>query len=211
MWLAVISVLTFPTISAAAWILTIAILANTTQVFFYLAPLSTMLTVLKARDSCSIHRWTLTMNTVNAVFWTAFGFGREDKAIIIPNAIGAGLCFFQIALCTVIPSSEASTRSRNETERTSSKIQNVDTASSENDEEADVSLGNEIKDVVDSFDEFEKSLFEKSRVDSFQHPPSGKDEVDNLNDFEESLVDSPQHPPDVVDEDRSYLEFLKTL
>ena len=65
--------------------------------------------------------------------------------------------------------------------------------------------------MVDSFDEFEKSLFEKSRVDSFQHPPSGKDEVDNLNDFEESLVDSPQHPPDVVDEDRSYLEFLKTL
>jgi hypothetical protein len=130
------------------------------------------------------------MNTVNAVFWTAFGFGLEDKAIIIPNAIGAALCFFQIALCTVIPSSEASTRSRNETAHTSSKIQNVDTASSENDEEAaDVSLGNEIKDVVDSFDEFEKSLFEKK----------------------ESLVVSPQHPPVAVDEDRSYLEFLKTL
>jgi len=207
MWLAVISVLTFPSISAAAWILTIAILANTTQVFFYLAPLSTMLTVLKTRDSCSIHRWTLTMNTVNAVFWTAFGFGREDKAIIIPNAIGACLCFFQIALCTVIPSSEASTMSSNETAHTSSKIQNVDTASSDNNDETDTSLAKEVKDVVDSFDEFEKSL-----VVCPQHPTISV--VDNFDEFEKSLVVSPQHLPagkDAVDEDLSYMEFLKTL
>lgn len=209
MWLAVISVLTFLTISAAAWILTIAILANTTQVFFYLAPLSTMLMVLKTRDSCSIHRRTLTMNTVNAVFWTAFGFGREDKAIIIPNAIGAGLCFFQIALCTVIPSSEASTTSRHETAHTSSKIQNIDTTSSDNDEETDTSLAKEIKDVVDSFDEFEKSLGV-----SPQHSTIRNDVVDNFDEFEKSRVVSPQHLPagtDAVDEDLSYLEFLKTL
>jgi Na+-driven multidrug efflux pump len=72
---------------------------------------------------------------------------------------------------------------------------------------SDASLANEIKDVVDSFDEFEKSL----HVVSFQHPPTGKDVVDNFDEFKESLVVSPQHPPEAVDEDLSYLEFLKTL
>ena len=75
--------------------------------------------------------------------------------------------------------------SSNETAHTSSKIQNVDTASADSDEEADTSLAKEVKDVVDSFDEFEKSL-----VVSPQHLPAGKD---------------------AVDEDLSYLEFLKTL
>jgi hypothetical protein len=39
----------------------------------------------------------------------------------------------------------------------------------------DALLTNEIKDVVDSFDEFEKTL----HVVSFQHPPTG-DVVDNF-------------------------------
>ena len=43
------------------------------------------------------------MNTSNAVFWTAFGFGVWDWFILIPNGLGCILGAIQIFLQLVLP------------------------------------------------------------------------------------------------------------
>jgi len=43
------------------------------------------------------------MNTSNAVFWTAFGFGTWDWFILIPNGLGCILGAIQIFLQIVLP------------------------------------------------------------------------------------------------------------
>lgn len=103
-WLLVISLLFFiPKVNQAQYTLVIGIVANINTCFFYGAPLSTIVTVLKTHDSCSIHRRTMITNTANAVFWTAFGIGIMDWIIVIPNGLGSVLGFIQVFLCLIIP------------------------------------------------------------------------------------------------------------
>mmetsp|Transcript_789 Transcript_789/g.1110 ORF Transcript_789/g.1110 Transcript_789/m.1110 type:complete len:122 (+) Transcript_789:758-1123(+) len=83
-------------------------IVNVNLCFFYGAPLSTIHQVLKTKDSSSIHRWTMLMNTANACFWTAFGFGIMDWFITVPNGLGAILGFIQMFLRLVVPSREVS-------------------------------------------------------------------------------------------------------
>ncbi|KAL9182092.1 hypothetical protein ACHAXT_012435 [Thalassiosira profunda] len=106
-WVAVISLCSFLKLSIDMWQMVIGIVVNVNLLFFYGAPLSTIVTVLKTRDSSSIHRWTMLMNTANAIFWTAFGFGVMDWYILVPNGIGAILGFAQMFLRLVMPASES--------------------------------------------------------------------------------------------------------
>eukprot|EP00581_Thalassiosira_minuscula_P011223 CAMPEP_0183722960 /NCGR_PEP_ID=MMETSP0737-20130205/14741_1 /TAXON_ID=385413 /ORGANISM="Thalassiosira miniscula, Strain CCMP1093" /LENGTH=236 /DNA_ID=CAMNT_0025953207 /DNA_START=373 /DNA_END=1083 /DNA_ORIENTATION=- len=113
-WLAVISLLSFLKLNIEQWKLAVGLIVNINLCFFYGAPLSTIFTVLKTRDSSSIHRWTMLTNTMNACFWTAFGFGIMDWFIIVPNGLGAILSFIQIFLRIVVPSREISSSSSDE-------------------------------------------------------------------------------------------------
>ena len=106
-WIAVISLLYFLQLSISQWKYVIGIIANINTCVFYGAPLSTIYTVLKTRDSSSIHRPTMIMNTSNAVFWAAFGVGIRDWIVIIPGSIGAVLGLIQIFLRFVIPNSSS--------------------------------------------------------------------------------------------------------
>jgi len=106
-WIAVISTLYFIGLTIEQWKTIIGFIVNINLFFFYGAPLSTIYTVLKTRDSSSIHRPTMLLNTFNAVFWTAFGFGVMDWFIFIPNGIGAIMGFIQAFLRLVIPSRDA--------------------------------------------------------------------------------------------------------
>lgn len=103
-WVAVISLLAFLQLNVDKWQQVIGIVVNINLSFFYGAPLSTIFTVLKTRDSSSIHRWTMLMNTANAVFWTAFGIGIMDWYIIVPNGFGGILGVVQMFLRLVVPS-----------------------------------------------------------------------------------------------------------
>lgn len=105
-WVAVISLLSFLQLTVDQWKWAVGIIVNINLAFFYGAPLSTIFTVLKTRDSSSIHRWTMLMNTANACFWTAFGFGIMDWFIIVPNGLGAILGFIQMFLRLVVPNRE---------------------------------------------------------------------------------------------------------
>lgn len=75
-WLAVISVLSFVKVDVEQWKMVIGIVVNINLCFFYGAPLSTIWTVCKTKDSSSIHKWTMLLNTANgkvAIFSLASG------------------------------------------------------------------------------------------------------------------------------------------
>ena len=109
-WVSVISLLYFLQLDISQWKYVIGIITNINTCMFYGAPLSTIYTVIKQRDSSSIHRPTMIMNTCTAAFLTAFGFGVKDLIIIIPNGIGDILGFIQIFLRLVVPArTEATT------------------------------------------------------------------------------------------------------
>ena len=103
-WVSLISLLYFLQLDINKWKNVVGIITNINTCMFYGAPLSTIYSVLKERDSSSIHRPTMIMNTSNAVFWTAFGFGTWDWFILIPNGLGCILGAIQIFLQLVLPS-----------------------------------------------------------------------------------------------------------
>eukprot|EP01083_Nonionella_stella_P236096 829506_1 len=81
----------------------VAYLVNLNLVFFYGGPLSTIYSVLRERNTSSIHILTMITNTLNAIFWTAYGFAIQDYFIAIPNGIGAIFGGIQIFLCITFP------------------------------------------------------------------------------------------------------------
>jgi len=103
-WVAIVTIICFVDLEMSRKEFIVGIAVNFNLLFFYGAPLSTILTVLKTRDSSSIHRSTMFMNTVNAIFWTAFAFGTFDYFIMVPNGIGAILGFIQMVLRLIVPS-----------------------------------------------------------------------------------------------------------
>ena len=102
-WVSVISLLYFLQLNLSQWKYVVGIITNINTCLFYGAPLSTIYTVIKQRDSSSIHRPTMILNTSNAVFWVAFGIGVMDWIILIPNGLGAILGFIQMFLRLVVP------------------------------------------------------------------------------------------------------------
>jgi solute carrier family 50 protein (sugar transporter) len=71
--------------------------------FFYGAPLSTIATVLKTRNSRTIHVPTMITNTANGAFWCAYGIAVQDYLIAAPNGVGAFLGGIQFVLCALFP------------------------------------------------------------------------------------------------------------
>jgi solute carrier family 50 protein (sugar transporter) len=102
-WVAIITCICFLNVDPGQKDLIVGIAVNINLLFFYGAPLSTIFTVMKTRDSSSIHKWTMLMNTANATFWTAFGFGASDYFIMVPNGIGAILGGIQMMLRVLVP------------------------------------------------------------------------------------------------------------
>ena len=121
-WVSVISLLYFLQLNISQWKYVVGIITNINTCMFYGAPLSTIYTVIKQRDSSSIHRPTMILNTSNAVFWAAFGFGVRDWIIVIPGSIGAMLGFIQIFLRLVVPSSSTFATSSNAIETTADEF-----------------------------------------------------------------------------------------
>ena len=81
----------------------IGVTANCNLVFFYMAPLNIIWKVIKTRNSASIHRPTLFLNTLNSSFWSFYGIARHDRIIIFPNAIGSLFGLVQIIVCILFP------------------------------------------------------------------------------------------------------------
>lgn len=113
-WMCCVSVIAFANeLSTDTQQFIVCLMVNFNLVFFYGAPLSTILQILKERHTASIHIATMITNTCNGSFWTAYGIAVNDYWIYVPNGLGAGLGFVQIFLCVIFPR----TRREEETNR----------------------------------------------------------------------------------------------
>jgi solute carrier family 50 protein (sugar transporter) len=103
-WAVCISVVSLvPSIPQSTRELIIGCLVNVNLVFFYGAPLSTVIQVIKEKDSSSIHIPTMMANTLNGAFWSAYGFAIFNLFIAVPNGLGVVLGLIQVSLCWIYP------------------------------------------------------------------------------------------------------------
>ncbi|KAI8466413.1 MAG: hypothetical protein J3K34DRAFT_460906 [Monoraphidium minutum] len=70
---------------------------------FYLAPLTTMLRVLRDRDSASLNGLLCATNVLNGAAWGAYGLATNDLFLALPNAAGGAINAACLALCFIFP------------------------------------------------------------------------------------------------------------
>ncbi|KAK9831525.1 hypothetical protein WJX81_005913 [Elliptochloris bilobata] len=97
-------VTTFGHFSLANNVFIWGIVSNFISLTYYTAPLSTIAKVFHTRSAASLHAPICAMNMVNGVLWTAYGFATAQPFLFVPNAIGAALALFQVALCCIFRS-----------------------------------------------------------------------------------------------------------
>lgn len=103
-WVGILSTTSLiPTISKDDMKFVVGVAVNINLIFFYAAPLSTIMTVLRTKSSASIHFWTMLMNTVNAFFWCVYSLAIQDYYILIPNGLGFVFGIFQMMLYNCYP------------------------------------------------------------------------------------------------------------
>ncbi|KAG7341724.1 sugar efflux transporter [Nitzschia inconspicua] len=95
---------------------------NFNLVFFYGAPLSTIWTVLKQRNTASIHIPTMVTNTLNGSFWLAYGLAVSDAFIYVPNGLGGALGAIQVVLLILFPRQPSSIRSTGTTQKEAANV-----------------------------------------------------------------------------------------
>lgn len=125
-WVTVISLISFGrSFSSQTKELIVGIIVNCNLLFFYGAPLSTIFLMLKTRSSDSIHRPTMITNTLNGIFWTAFGIAVLDYFISVPNGIGALLGGIQMLLCVIFPRNHSHRKENSSASNHNSSITNT--------------------------------------------------------------------------------------
>ncbi len=100
-WFTFLSICSFLPISVDRKKFLVGLVTNVNSVIFYGAPLSTIFTVFKTRNSASIHRRTLLFAIMNSFFWSAYGIAIKDIWISIPNGTGLVLSLLQLPLCLI--------------------------------------------------------------------------------------------------------------
>lgn len=117
LWFTFISCIIFIPMDTKQREFIVGILVNINMSFFYGAPLSIIWKVFKTKNSSWIHRQTMMMNTLCALFFMAFGFGRMDYFLIVPNGIGVVLGGVQLFLRMVVPNSDKAVESQTRTKQ----------------------------------------------------------------------------------------------
>ena len=108
LWVAVMALIGYAnSFSNDTRILIVGIVTNLNLVFFYGAPLSTIATILKSKNTATIHIPTMLTNTISSVFWGVYGLAVLDFFIFVPNALGSLLGFSQVALYLIFPREES--------------------------------------------------------------------------------------------------------
>ena len=114
LWLVILSTTSLMQLSIEDMKFVIGVCVNLNLIFFYAAPLSTILTVVRTKSSSSIHFWTMVMNTSNAFFWCVYSFGIQDYYILIPNGLGFVFGLIQTLLYISYPRDETTGEDDNE-------------------------------------------------------------------------------------------------
>jgi solute carrier family 50 (sugar transporter) len=104
LWMIVLVVLMFADVAAEQQRFVVGLVTNMLLVIFYAGPLSTIRTVMcRVKHTASIHIPTMITNTLNGVFWAAYGYAVSDPFISVPNSLGAGLGLVQVLLYVLYP------------------------------------------------------------------------------------------------------------
>jgi len=102
-WVVILSTTSLLPINKDSMKFVVGVCVNANLIFFYAAPLSTIMTVLRTKSSASIHLWTMTMNTTNAFFWCVYSLAIQDYYILIPNGLGFAFGLLQTILYKIYP------------------------------------------------------------------------------------------------------------
>ncbi|CAJ1950235.1 unnamed protein product [Cylindrotheca closterium] len=84
----------------------IGFLVNINLIFFYGAPLTSIVEVWQTKKSTSIHRPSMYMALMNATLWATYGFTQNDMVIMLPNLIGMSLGIMEFVLSQAYPGKE---------------------------------------------------------------------------------------------------------
>lgn len=102
-WMVILSTTSLIPINNADMKFVIGVAVNLNLIFFYAAPLSSIVTILQSKSSASIHFWTMIMMAANAFFWCVYSLAIKDYYILIPNGIGLVFGIIQIILWLLYP------------------------------------------------------------------------------------------------------------
>mmetsp|Transcript_15295 Transcript_15295/g.15426 ORF Transcript_15295/g.15426 Transcript_15295/m.15426 type:complete len:287 (+) Transcript_15295:316-1176(+) len=80
--------------------------ASSFQVMFLFSPLSTLTTVIRTRDSSSLHMPMAIVNGTNCVLWVLYGIVKGDPFLWVPNFLGLICTAPQIILIFLFPAHE---------------------------------------------------------------------------------------------------------
>jgi Sugar efflux transporter for intercellular exchange len=103
LWIMIVCVLIFGEVSVDRQQFVVGLATNCFLVIFYAGPLSTIKQVITTRNAASIHGPTMVTNTLNGIFWAAYGFAVSDYFISIPNSLGTVLGALQLGLYLAFP------------------------------------------------------------------------------------------------------------
>ena len=103
LWIGIMSTTTFMKLDRDDMKFVIGVAVNINLIFFYAAPLSSIVTILRTKNSASIHFWTMFMMTANAFFWCVYGLAIQDYYILLPNGMGLFFDIIQIMLYMCFP------------------------------------------------------------------------------------------------------------
>lgn len=103
LWIGILSTTTFMKLDHDEMKFVIGVAVNINLIFFYAAPLSSIVTILRTKNSASIHFWTMFMMTANAFFWCVYGLAIQDYYILLPNGLGLFFGIIQIVLYMCFP------------------------------------------------------------------------------------------------------------
>jgi len=104
LWVVILSVASLIPMSKDNMKFVVGVTVNLNLIFFYAAPLSTILTVVQTKSSSTIHCPTMVMNTVNSFFWCVYSLAIRDYYILIPNGLGFLFGLLQMVAYLIYPS-----------------------------------------------------------------------------------------------------------
>lgn len=105
-WVIILSTTSLIPVSKEEMKSIVGVAVNINLMVFYAAPLSTISTIIRTKNSASIHFGTMAMNTTNAFFWCIYSLAIQDYYILIPNGLGFMFGLIQVVLYQCYPRSE---------------------------------------------------------------------------------------------------------
>lgn len=103
LWLTIVSTIFFTRPASNDVEMIIGTAANINLLFFFGSPLSVIYSVIRLRDSSSIHLQTMMMNSGCSTFWCIYGISLGDPYIFLPNGCGVIFGAMQMLLLLKFP------------------------------------------------------------------------------------------------------------